>query len=175
MRLMKNILLPITLLMLCLLAPAPAPAKPGRPLVGHVMALLAVFEEADVLPPESSPEANTIVHALIQIQAALTKTTSRATQAWFAEALRGAGEHGTALDPHDGLTSRALEAILQHAVSHPLGTRPQVLAGLQAFNIDQTDFELLSRLFVQARSRLLSSGQDVHQLYERQRRVMPFQ
>lgn len=139
------------------------------------MALLAVFEEADVLPPENSPEADTIIHALIQIQAALTKTTSKATQAWFAEALRSAGEHGTALDPHDGLSSRALEAILQHAVTHPPATRREVLAGLNAFHIGQTDVELLWRLFDQARNRLLTSGQDIHRLYERQREAMPFQ
>lgn len=172
---MRKVIFPITLLLLGFLAPAPAPAKPSRPMVGHVMALLAVFEEADVLPPEASPEANALIHALIQTQAALTKGTNRATQAWFAEALRRAGTHGAALDPHDGLTTRALEAILGYAAAHPPAERPDVLAGLRAFNIGQTDLDLMARIFIQARDRLRSSGRDIHRLYERQRRAMPFQ
>lgn len=176
MRTMRKLIFPIALLLLCVMASPQTQAKPGQPLVGHVMALLAVFEEADVLPPEGSPEANAIIHALIQTQAALTKSTNRATQAWFAEALRrGGGEHGAALDPQDGLTTRALEAILGHAASHPPAERPGVLAGLNAFNIGQADLDLLARLFIQARNRLRSSGQDIHRLYERQRQAMPFQ
>jgi hypothetical protein len=172
---MKKIVLPMTLLILCVLAPAPTQAKPNRPLVGHVMALLAVFEEAGVLPPETSPQANALIHALIQTQAALTKGTNRATQAWFAEALRRASAHGAALDSHEGLTTRALEAILGYAATHPPAERPNVLAGLQAFNIGQGDLDLMAHIFVQARDRLRSSGQDIHRLYERRRQAMPFQ
>ena len=42
---------------------SPAGGESSRPLVGHVMALLATFEQADVLPPENSPEANALIHA----------------------------------------------------------------------------------------------------------------
>ena len=170
----KLVFLP-ALLTLSLLVPAIAPAKPDRPLVGQVMALLAVFEEADVLPPETSPEANALIHALIQTQAALTKGTNRATQAWFAEALRRGSESGAALDPHAGLTSRALEGIVSYAATHPPADRPGVLAGLNAFNIGQADLDLMGRILDQARERLRSSGQDLHRVYDRQRRAMPFQ
>jgi hypothetical protein len=161
--------------MLCVLASTSAPAKPDRPLVGHVMALLAVFEEAAVLPPEASPEANNLIHALIQTQAALTKGTNRATQAWFAEALRRGNGPAGRLDPHDGLTTRSLEAILNYAASHPPAERTEVLAGFKAFNIGQTEIDLMSRIFDQARDRFRSSGQDIHRRYEQRRRDMPFQ
>ena len=63
-----------------LLNQAASAASSAQPLVGHIMALLSVFEQADALPPESSPEANQLIHALIQTQAALTKSTDPATR-----------------------------------------------------------------------------------------------
>ncbi len=60
----------VSLVVACALCVTSAAGEPSRPLVGHIMALLAVFEEADVLPPEASPEANALIHALIQTQAA---------------------------------------------------------------------------------------------------------
>ncbi len=71
----------------------------------------SVFEQAHALPPEASPDAQTLVHALIQTQAALRKTTHQATRQWFSEALqKGEQVQGEALPP-DALTSRTLEAI----------------------------------------------------------------
>ena len=43
-------------------------------LVGSIMALLATFEAADVLPPEDSSQANQLIHGLIQLQSALVKS-----------------------------------------------------------------------------------------------------
>jgi hypothetical protein len=156
------------------LTAAPAAGESSRPLVGHVMALLAVFEQADVLPPETSPEANALIRALIQTQAALTKSTNRAARTWFADALRKSALPGAAPSPRDGLTSQALEAILAHAVSHPPAERPEVLAGLMEFNVRQADLDLLARVYERARERFRSTGRDIHRVYEVQRRTMPF-
>ena len=153
---------------------SPAAGEPSRPLVGHVMALLATFEQADVLPPENSPEANALIHALIQTQAALTKSTNQATRKWFAEALRRGAPLGTELTPHDGLTSRALEAILAYAATHPPADRPDVQAGLMEFNVSQADFDRMARVYGQARDRFRAAAQDIHRVYETQRQGMPF-
>ncbi len=153
---------------------APAAGESSRPLVGHVMALLAVFEQADVLPPETSPEANALIHALIQTQAALTKSTNKATRTWFADALRTSESPEAALSPRDGLTSRALEAILAHATAHPPAERPEVTAGLMEFNVRQADLDLLARVYGRARDRFRSTGRDIHRVYEAQRQTMPF-
>src|SRR5881296_1920436 len=96
----------VSLAVACTLWVTSVAGEPSRPLVGHVMALLAVFEEADVLPPETSPEANALIHAMIQTQAALTKSTNPATRGWFAEALRSSEAPGAEPDPREGLTSR---------------------------------------------------------------------
>lgn len=156
------------------LTAAPAAGESSRPLVGHVMAMLAVFEQADVLPPETSPEANALIHALIQTQAALTKSANKATRQWFADALRKNESPGAGPSPRDGLTSRALEAILTYAVSHPPAERPEVLAGLMEFNVRQADLDLLARTYGRARDRFRSIGQDIHRVYEAQRQTMPF-
>lgn len=156
------------------LATVPAAGESSRPLVGHVMAMLAVFEQADVLPPETSPEANALIHALIQTQAALTKSENTATQKWFADALHRSKSPGAEPSPQDGLTSRALEAILAHAATHPPSERPEVLAGLMEFNVRQADLDLLARVYRHARDRFRSTGQDIHRVYEAQRQAMPF-
>ena len=44
------------------------------------MALLAVFDEAQVLPPEGSSEATQLVHALIQAQSAFLKSQNPAVR-----------------------------------------------------------------------------------------------
>src|SRR2546426_7873339 len=142
---MGNMLRLVSLVFACLLWVSSAAGEPSRPLVGHVMALLAVFEEAAVLPPETSPEANALIHALIQTQAALTKSTNPATRRWFADALRRSEAHQAEPDPKEGLTSRTLEAIVTYASTHPPTARPDVMAGLQEFNGRSADLDLMTR------------------------------
>jgi len=154
---------------------AASAASSARPLVGHIMALLAVFEQADALPPESSPEANQLIHALIQTQAALTKSTDPATRRWFSEALLRGTQRGGIPIPSDALTSHALEAILTYAATHRPVDEPAVLAGLKAFNIGESDFTLMARVYQQEKSRLSAAGQDLHSVYEKERQKIPLQ
>jgi hypothetical protein len=137
------------------------------------MALLSVFEQADALPPEASSEANQLIHALIQTQAALTKSTDPTTRRWFSEALRRAEQRGGVPIPSDALSSRALEAILTYAAIRPTVDEPEVLAGLKEFNIGESDFTLMARVYQQAKSRLNAAGQNLHALYEKEREKMP--
>src|SRR2546428_9763596 len=132
---MGSMLRLVTLVFACLLWVSSAAGESSRPLVGHVMALLAVFEEAAVLPPETSPEANALIHALIQTQAALTKSTNPATQSWFADALRRGEAREAAPDPREGRTPRTLEAIVTYAQTHPPTAPPGAMAGPRGFNV----------------------------------------
>ena len=157
------------------LAAVPSPAATSnQPLVGAIMALLSVFEQADVLPPESSSDANALIHALIQTQAALTKSTQKATRLWFADAMR----HAENIEGHrpleNALTSRTLEAILSYAAVHPPAQEPAVLAGLNEFNVHQTDLDLMAKVYYAARDRLRATGQDMHVLYDVKRQAMTF-
>jgi hypothetical protein len=158
----------LALILGCVATTWAASTPSSRALVSHVMALLSVFEQADALPPENSAEANELIHALIQTQAALTKSTDPATRRWFSEAL-----HATAVE-HKALTSRALEAILAYSKIHPPEKDPAVLAGFREFNVSRADFVLMGRVYGRAVTHLQSTGQDIHELYEQQRQTMPF-
>ena len=152
----------------------PTATDSSRALVGHIMALLSVFERAGALPPESSPEANALIHALIQTQAALTKSADPAIRRWFDDALRAAERSGTAPVPRDALTSRTLEAIVAYAEGHPPGNDPQLLDGLNEFGIGPDDLRLLARIFRGAERRLHAAGLDIHAVYMTERQAMPF-
>src|SRR5439155_3319318 len=104
---------------------------------------------------------------------ALTKSTNPATRRWFAEALRRSEAPGAELDAREGLTSRALEAIAAYADTHSPAARPDVMAGLQEFNVSAADIDLMARVYRQARDRFRSEGRNIHHLYEAQRHAMP--
>src|SRR5207247_6846989 len=146
----------------------------SRPLVGHVMALLAVFEDAGVLPPESSPDANALIHALIQTQAALTKSRNPAVRGWLTEAFRSAEQSGLTPIAPRALTSQTLEAILRHAATHPLSARPAVLAGLDAFHVGQEDFNLMGCVYWEDKERLRHRDHVNFVIYTLYRRNTPF-
>ena len=55
--------------------------------VGSVMAVMAVMHEAGVLPPESSPEANQLIHTLIQYQSVFLQSPDPGVREWFLSAL----------------------------------------------------------------------------------------
>ena len=177
---MGSMLWLVTLVFACVLWVSSAAGESSRPLVGHVMALLAVFEEADVLPPanegtdlKSVPDVNALIHALIQTQAALIKSTNPATRRWFTDALRRSEARQAEPDPREGLTSRTLEAIVTYAETHPPTARPDVMAGFQEFNVSPADLDLMARIYRQARDRFQSVGRNIHTIYETQRRAMP--
>ena len=48
-------------------------ATPSGP-VGASMAVLATLQDADVLPPEGTPEANRVIKAVIQFQSVFLKS-----------------------------------------------------------------------------------------------------
>jgi hypothetical protein len=144
------------------------------------MALLAAFEDADALPPEGSVEANRLIKALIQFQAAFMKSDAPAVQKLLREALE---EHrtphvATAIDTfrRQGWTSRTLESVVDYTQTHAIWEEP-TLTGLeqafQAYHVQRADLELLVRTVRQARDRLASQGTDLHAVYAARLRQMP--
>lgn len=145
--------------------------------VGTIMALLAAFGDGGALPAESSPEANRLIKALIQFQAAFMKSTSPAVQRLLTEALtEHLGDHAQAAADSfraDGWTSQALEAVVNYMATHSVWDQPGLEEGLQAYNIGRNDFELLAQTFLAARAALGARGQDFHTVYASRRRDMP--
>ena len=140
------------------------------------MALLATFEDAGVLPPESSPDANRLIKALIQFQSALMKSDQPAVTQVLAGALTA--KMGDAAPPaierfrSDGWTSESLEAIVEYLGNSSVWDS-NLETGFRAYNIGGSDFTLLSRIFRAARTQLAAQGHDLHAVYASRRREMP--
>lgn len=160
---------------------SPPGAKPaGRASsakVGAVMALLAAFEDAGVLPPEQSPDANRLIKALIQFQAAFMKSEQPAVQHWLREAFTAkfgqAAPEAIETFRAGGWTSRSLEAVVDHAAVTPVWNDPGVLDGMRSFNVGRADFDQLARVFVEARAKIAARGRNIHEAYESRRKEMP--
>jgi hypothetical protein len=155
--------------------PSSGRTSPAR--VGAVMALLATFEDAGILPPENSPNATRLIKAVIQFQAAFTKSEHPAIQRWLREAF--AAKFGEAAQPAldtfktGGWTSQSLEAVVDYAAATPVWNDPGVTEGLLAFNIGRADFDLLARTFAAARAQYSARGQNIHEVYDARRKAMP--
>jgi hypothetical protein len=127
-------------------------------MVGTIMALLATFDEAGVLPPEGTTQANQVIHGLIQLQSALMKSPSSELAAYRKAAVaHWTGQHkerevGTFREK--GLTDRILAALIAYDLDHPLWEDPKIVSALQAFNVT-------------------SEGRSIHIVYENWRMNMP--
>ena len=145
--------------------------------VGTIMAILAVFQDADVLPPESSLDANGLIKALIQFQSALMKSPNPAVRRLLEDALEEEmGEQAPgAIEAFrtDGWTSQSLEALVDYTASRPNWAQPDLIQGLRAYNIGPEDFELLARIFNRARTQLAAKGKNFHSEYAVRRLQMP--
>jgi hypothetical protein len=145
--------------------------------VGAVMALLATFEDAGVLPPESSPDATRLIRALIQFQSALMKSDQGAVRGLLADAMaaKWGNESSEALARFtaEGWTSESLEALVDYAASRPIWDDPEVRDALRRFNLGQAEFEVMARTFTAARATYAARGEDVHKRYAARRRDMP--
>ncbi len=151
--------------------------RASSPTVGAVMAMLATFEDAGVLPPEQSPDANRIIKALIQFQAAFMKSPHPAIQRWLHEALAAKfGREAPAAEDAfktGGWTSRTFEAVVDFAATTPVWNAPDLSEGFRAFNVGRSDFDLLTRIYTEARTQYASRGRDIHDAFAARRKTMP--
>ena len=158
-------------------AAGPTGARASAKHVGAVMSMLAVFQDAQALPPENSREADHLIKALIQLQALFIKSTQPGVKRWFSEALTaGLGTRAPAaleLFPTEGWTSQSLEAIVDYSASHPIYDQPAMAESFRAYNLERSDFELVAHTFRTARSRLAEHGGDLHTAYAIRRSEMP--
>lgn len=145
--------------------------------VGAVMALLATFQDAGALPPESSLEANSLMKALIQSQAAFMKSDHPAVgeflKAALAEQLADRAPEAIERFRSSGWTSESLEAVVEYTDRRSVWDRSDLVEGFRAYNLGPRDFELLSEIFRTARARLADQGLDLHAVFALRRREMP--
>ena len=149
----------------------------GPAFVGSVMALLATFEAANVLPPEGTSQANQLIHGLIQLQSALVKSQSSALNDYVAAAVDSRFEMESAAllqsIHQSGLTSKVLEAILTYDQKMPIWDQPAIAHVFQRYNLSRPDWQLIEQIFAQADTAYRAKGSSIHEAYEQWHVQMP--
>ena len=141
------------------------------------MALLATLQDADVLPPEGSPEANRVIQIVIQFQGLFMKSADPVVREFFDQALASkytdrAEELGSSFRK-GGWTSEIVETVCERYATRTDQERAQLARAFSRVNMRPADFELLSELYAKARARFSQQGQDIHQIFVEHRRTMP--
>ena len=146
-------------------------------MVGTIMALLATFDEAGVLPPEGTTQANQVIHGLIQLQSALMKSPSPELAVYrIAAVAHWRNQHKEIADDglgEEGLTDRVLAALILNDQEHPMWENPKIVSAVQAFNVTRTDWRLIVELFHKADAVFREQGRSIHKVYDVWRMSMP--
>jgi hypothetical protein len=152
-------------------------ATGSSPYVGSAMAVLATLEQAQVLPPEGSREADRVIQAVIQLQSVFAKGTDPSVREFAQQALSHThGANATmALERFriNGWTADMLEALAEAERRASADERQRLAAGLGQFNLSVDDFARLMQLVRDGRSALEARGQTFREVYAHHRSTMP--
>jgi hypothetical protein len=160
-----------------ILAQMPGRATTPSGPVGAAMAVLATLQDAKVLPPEGTPEANRVIKSVIQFQSVFLKSSDSAVQTFLSHAFAaqdGSGANEAASRFRSaGWTSNALEALSEQWSGTAIDQRERLTPGFGQFNVSPADFDFLMELVARARTTLEQRGQNMHQVFAKRRREMP--
>ncbi len=141
------------------------------------MAVLAMLQDANVLPPEGTPEANRVIKSVIQFQSVFLKSSDAAVQTFLSHAF--AAQKGSDVNEaasrfrSTGWTSNTLEALSEQWGTMSNDQREQLAPGFGQFNVSSADFDFLMELVARARTALEQRGQNMHQVFAQRRQEMP--
>ena len=159
------------------LAQMPGRATTPSGPIGASMAILATLQDAGVLPPEGTPDANRVIKIVIQFQSVFLKTGDPAVQLFLTQALTTQGERSAdktlSRFRSAGWTSEILEALREQWVITAIDQREHLAPGFRQFNVSLKDFDSLMELTAKAHTAFMQRGQDIHQVFAQRRREMP--
>ena len=141
------------------------------------MAVLATLQQAAVLPPEGTREADRVIQAVIQLQSVFAKGTDPSIQAFARRALTDKhGEQATTIQEQfhtGGWTADMLETLADADVKASPDERETLAAGLGQFNLSLDDFRRFMQLVRDGRSALTAQGLAFEEVYTHHRNTMP--
>ncbi len=141
------------------------------------MAVLATLEQASVLPPEGTKEADRVIRSVIQFQSAFSKSPDASVQGFLRDAVAGRyGEEGTPLLERfraDGWTAEILEALADADQRTSAEELERLATGFGRFNLSVDDFKRFMQLVREGRSALTARGQSFEEVYDHHRKAMP--
>ena len=151
--------------------------KPASPHVGAAMALLATLEQAHVLPPEGTTEANRIIKSVIQLQSLFAKNTDPAVQEFLRRAVASTQGEQTeqvlAQFYSSGWTPDILDALVDGMLRSPAEERARLAPGLASVNLSVDDLQHFMQLIQDGERALASNGRNFHEVFTSFRRTMP--
>jgi hypothetical protein len=155
----------------------PRSAKTASPHIGSAMAVLATLQDADVLPPEGTPEANHIIRFVIQFQSVFTKSDDPAVQEFVRQAL--AQKYGDqAVDiirslRTTGWTAEVLERLSDEEARHSSEDLQTLAQGFAPFNLSVEEFHRFMQLVRDARQAFRTRGLEFQHIFLSRRKEMP--
>jgi len=145
--------------------------------VGAVMAILATFDQAQVLPPESSPQANHLIRSLIQFQSAFMDQQATSVQQYLTEALRTELREDAGMAyaqfSKNGWTSTVMEAVVDYSATHTFWENQGRQDTFSRYNLSPSDWGVIVEVFTHARDRFRAEGKNFHEIFAAQRLTMP--
>ncbi|HVG01773.1 MAG TPA: hypothetical protein VM842_02740 [Nitrospira sp.] len=152
-------------------------ARTPSPYIGSVMALLATFEDAGILPPEGTSEANGIIKAVIQFQSAFLKSRHPAVQQFFTEAhQRKFGLRSAQIEAsfqQRGWSAESFGAVIEAGQTTSAWADRGFVDAFQEFNIGKFDFDLLAKLYRESAEAFSLRGKTFQEVYAQRRQEMP--
>ncbi|MBH0181482.1 MAG: hypothetical protein HP490_07360 [Nitrospira sp.] len=141
------------------------------------MAVLATLEQARILPPEGTKEADRIIKSVIQLQSLFSKNTHPDLQNFMQRAVETSrGKQAPDLVAHfqaSGWTSDVLEALAEAAAQTPAEELQTLAPELKTVNLSLEDFRQFMQLVKDGKKALSASGQDFHAVFAAHRKAMP--
>jgi hypothetical protein len=165
--------------------PAPNPvltqtarsAKTASPYIGSAMAVLATLQDADVLPPEGTPEANHIIRFVIQFQSVFTKSEDAAVREFARQAM--AEKYGDRAPDivgslrTTGWTADVLERLSDEEARRPPEDLGALAHGFAPFNLSVEEFHRFMQLVRDARQAFRTRGLEFGNIFSSRRKEMP--
>ena len=153
------------------------PARTASPLIGSAMAVLATLQDADVLPPEGTPEANRIIRFVIQFQSAFAKSDDAAVQDFLRQAVAPT-DAGQADDianhlRRTGWTADILEQLSDEEARRPPEELHALAQGLAPFNLSVEEFHRFMQLVRDGRQAFRARGLEFRNIFSSRRKEMP--
>ena len=141
------------------------------------MAVLATLEQAQVLPPEGTKEADRIIKSVIQLQSLFTTSTDPSVQDFLRRALTSRREEPVtqvlAQFQSKGWTPDVLDALAHAALTAPQEELESLTAGLGSFNLSVEDFRQFMQLVKNGEQALASDGRNFGEVFAFHREMMP--
>jgi len=135
-----------------------------------------MLQDAGVLAPEDTPEANHAIKLVIQFQSVFMKSGDPLVQAFLNQAVTAkatcSADAVLSQFREIGWTSYVLEALSDHWKATAIDVRDSLAPGFLQFNISPQDFDSLMKLVSKARTALEQRGQTMHQVFAQRQQEM---